>query len=668
MKKVLSILSVLLFIVTFQACKSDDAVQAPAVDSKYYTTAQNDIVILKDDAIQYIQEKVETDSLIVFSNSAPDEVIPQVGTKIFIPVSEKTPYGFLGKVTSVEKANPIKVFTEALPLEEAFESLSVDTTLNIMDKIEGVYDADGNEVEYEIIDSTLTDASTSSQAKGTATRAYLYGRNGIIKFPIAIAEKETGKENFSNELNGEILIELNDFDFDIDVVNNEIKYIDFKVNPTMKISLKDEMTIETPKEKDHSKLLGVVNIAPITIPTPIPFLPVILRPKLYVYAVWGYKGEITASLGLQYQCSAKAEMHYRNGNWDNLFHGNGYKNENPWTVSEFNVEGELFAGLKLGALVGLYSATTGIGLDIIPKGCLSAEAKLSTDNLLDINPQVEVAAKIEGDLYLTAPLSFFKHNLEHTPIFNPEYVLWSEKMYLLPQFNEFTAIGSSSSGEISYQIDSHYFLSLLGVKTGAKVYESDKKTEFNTYYTSPTNTDNKGNKYYNLDVTGLSAGKTYYASPVCSWLRFTWPMSKKYEFTTEASYRIYWRCEGREDIWNIDFNVNSSTTSLNMPFEAATYNNGKTKRLLQATYDPQTGLLTGTVETNFYDNPDDRRIDGFSADLKLDDTGYMTNTKVLDNGACYTQIRFVKLGTAGMPKAMKKISKGTDECGLGEHL
>lgn len=206
------------------------------------------------------------------------------------------------------------------------------------------------------------------------------------------------------------------------------------------------------------------------------------------------------------------------------------------------------------------------------------------------------------------------------------------------------------------------------MKTGARVYQSDKKTIVGTYFTDKTTTDNKGINYFNVNIDGLKPGATYYAAPICSWLGFTWPSSNKKKFITEAGYRIFWRCEGREDIWNLDFTVNSSTTSLNMPFEAATYNDEWTKRLLVAEYDPSTGILTGTVETSFYNNPYDRRIDGFTANLNLDDTGYMTNSKVLDNGGCYTQIRFVKLNSDGSAKAMRKIDKGVDECGLGERL
>lgn len=651
MKKVFSFLIVFVAIVMANSCNSSDDIQIDAGNNSNYYTQTNAVNVLKEEAQQFIAESPTNDSLLVFSSSTPDEALPRVGTIIYVPITEKTPYGFLGKVTAIERGNVIMVKTESVPLEEAFDNLSVDTVMNLMDNVESVLDEDGNSIRYEIIDSTLTDFGNAQ------TRAGGYWQGGIIKFPFTIGKREDG-----HELIGTLYAELKNFDFNVDIVNNELRYIDVKTDPTVKISLTDKINIKRGVER--SKLIGTVNCAPITIPTPI--VPIILRPKLYLYLVYGAKGEITASMSLQYQKSFEAEMYWRNGNWDKKLLCKDLKNENPWTVVEFDVNGDLYVGSKMGLLIGLYSATTGIGINVTPKISLGAEAKLSTENLLDINPQVELAAKWSGELYFTA--SLFKRPIAHYSFSSPEYVAWSEKLYLFPQFGDFEAIGASTSGEVSYNTDSHYFLAALGVKTGARVYQSDKKTIVGTYFTDKTTTDNKGINYFNVNIDGLKPGATYYAAPICSWLGFTWPSSNKKKFITEAGYRIFWRCEGREDIWNLDFTVNSSTTSLNMPFEAATYNDEWTKRLLVAEYDPSTGILTGTVETSFYNNPYDRRIDGFTANLNLDDTGYMTNSKVLDNGGCYTQIRFVKLNSDGSAKAMRKIDKGVDECGLGERL
>jgi len=115
--------------VIFNSCKESEDIAVNANDSKYYNTANN-LSILKEDALDYIENAVTNDSLIVFSSQTPDEVIPKVGSHIYIPVSDKTPYGMLVKVLSVNKGTNTSVQTEALPLEEAFEYLSIDPSVS----------------------------------------------------------------------------------------------------------------------------------------------------------------------------------------------------------------------------------------------------------------------------------------------------------------------------------------------------------------------------------------------------------------------------------------------------------------------------------------------------------------------------------------------------------
>ena len=650
MKKALSILGLLFLVVAFQACKSDDELQTSVVNNNYYTTA-NGITVLKEEAQLFIVESPTNDSLLVFSSSTPDEALPNVGTIIYVPITEKTPYGFLGKVTAIEKGNEIMVKTESVPLEEAFDNLSVDTVINLMDKVESVLDEDGNPIQYEMIDSTLTE---SGDAK---TRAGGYWQGGVIKFPFTIGKREDG-----HELIGALYAELTNFDFNVDIVNNELRYIDVKADPTVKISLTDRIKIK--KREEKSKLIGTVNCAPITIPTPI-IVPIILRPKLYLYLVYGATGEITASLSLQYQKSFETEIHWRNGTWDKKLLCNDLKNENPWTVTEFDVNGELYIGSKMGLLVGLYSATTGIGITVTPKISLGAEAKLSTENLLDINPQVELAAKWSGDLYFTA--SLFNRPIAHYSFSSPEYVAWSEKLYLFPQFGDFEAIGASTSGEVSYNTDSHYFLAALGVKTGARVYESDKKTIVGTYFTDKTSTDNKGINYFNVNVDGLNPGATYYAAPVCSWLGYTWPSSSKKEFTTEASYHLGFRCASQSyDVISFNFSLNNTTGNvIDYTTEATDYSGEPMRVHITAQYNASTQTLDGIFDFYFYNDPGQQRKDGFSVSLATDDSGYVDCSKVVDNGGCYAALRIHKQSSRAATAKRYNKPLYEDDCNIG---
>lgn len=441
-----------------------------------------------------------------------------------------------------------------------------------------------------------------------------------------------------------------------------LNYVNLDATPYIKIGLQSKVT--TGSKLELSDRIGQLRFR-ITIPTPIG-VPIIIPITTYIYGTCGIKGELSATLGLQYEYDCNCVASFKNGQWSSKATHGGFDNKSPWTVGEFDVKGEIYSGAKIGLLVGLYSATTGIGFNVTPNFSIGAEAKLSSKDLLKTNPQVNLTLKVGGDIYCVAEL--FGKKLGKYSLQFPDYILWSETTYLLPKIDNFTAIGSSSSAEISWQHDAFFFLSILGVKTGTTIFDSDGETEVKSYKPSPSSSSNFYTNVYNVDATGLTAGKTYYAAPFAYWNDFKW-YGDMTEFSTEAGYKVMWRCEGREDIWSIDINVNSNTTLLNLPFEAATYNDGWTKRLLVATYNPSTGILTGTVETDFYNNPRERRIDGFSANLNLDDTGYMTNTKVLDNGACYTQIRFVKMNNSnGVRTKVRKLPLGYDDCGLGEYL
>lgn len=223
MKKVFSFLIVFVAIVMANSCNSSDDIQIDAGNNSNYYTQTNAVNVLKEEAQQFIAESPTNDSLLVFSSSTPDEALPRVGTIIYVPITEKTPYGFLGKVTAIERGNVIMVKTESVPLEEAFDNLSVDTVMNLMDNVESVLDEDGNSIRYEIIDSTLTDFGNAQ------TRAGGYWQGGIIKFPFTIGKREDG-----HELIGTLYAELKNFDFNVDIVNNELRYIDVKTDPTVK--------------------------------------------------------------------------------------------------------------------------------------------------------------------------------------------------------------------------------------------------------------------------------------------------------------------------------------------------------------------------------------------------------------------------------------------------
>lgn len=642
------------------ACKSDENIPSEPVNNKYYAAAGN-VSVLSEDATQYLEGSLDDGSALVFNANTPDEALPKVGQIIVIPISENTPYGFLGKVTKVEKGETIKVLTEDVSLEEAFESLSIDTEFDLSESFEGVFDEDGNPIEYEFVDSLFQEPDTLSSSipqKATRTGDF-YLENNIVSFPVKLFKDKVNK-NTGIVVTGTAYVGFKKAKLDIDCQDHKMKYVNFEASPVAGLKLNSKVTVKA--EAKVSERIGQLRFRPkFIVPVgPVP-VPVIVPITLYLYGEFGVKGEATASLTFKSEWNPTWKVELKNDEWVTPQDKDGnLQKKSPWgVVGEFGVNGEIYSKAKFGVLVGLYSATSGIGVNFCPTYSVSVNAKLSSD-LLKINPKVEQELALNSDVYCVAKV--FGKQLAKLELDFPKFVLWSEKMYLLPQYENFEAHGSSTSGEISYQIDQHYFLEGLGVKAGTSVFESDQTTLFKSFYPSPTSTNNKGYKFYNVSVNGLKGGATYYASPLVE-LPFEIPLvgnklyGDKKEFSTEASYKFDFRCESQTyDIISFMFSLNdTNTNSFTVNAEGQDYNDGPYfNAIVKGSLNKSTNTIDGTVEMNFIGHPDQRRIDAFS--IPLDYNGYVNTSKVLDNGACYTAIRITNTSDrSNMSKSYKGV-------------
>ncbi|MDR2809865.1 MAG: hypothetical protein LBB84_04820 [Tannerellaceae bacterium] len=650
-----AIFACLFVALSFYACKDDgnDDVDKPTNgnDSEYYTESGT-VSTLKEDAIQYIDETVTEGSTLLFGSHTPKDVLPKIGTTILVPMSEKTPYGFLGKVTSVEEeGGQIKVNTEMVALDEAFPNLSVDTTFNFLDIIDGVYDEDGNPVDYEIV------TKDEAQTRAGGTLEIEKGENGgpaLLKIPI----KSEKLGDFT--VGGSLDIGFGDVKLDIDNKDG-LKYLNFSISPYVTTQVKLETKVkETSFKPIRSKRYRITGRL---MPVPALIIPV----TFYGNFICGVKGEISASLTLQYANRTNCYVRYNNEQWASDCVPVSQSENDPWNVEEFDFKGELYGGVELGVLVGLYTATSGIGVNAIPKISLSAEAKLESLDPFHVNPKVSFSGQLESSIYCIAEL--FGKKLGKWELVLPEVTFFTKSMYLLPEFTgDFLATGSgSSSGEVSYQIDSYYFLKALGVKTGTTVFESNKTTELQTLYPAQSSVDKNGIRYYNAEVNGLNAGKTYYAAPVISWLNFKWT-GEKHEFLTEGSYTFAMRCINQSyDVNSFNFSLNNVTgNNLDVTIEASDYGDGGLMRMrIVGQYNPDSGILSGQIGYFFYSDPSQQRIDAFSVSLANNDSGYVTMGKVIDNGGCTAAVRIYQ--TQNLRSAHKLYNKAIveEDCNVG---
>ena len=519
MKKLSFLLLAVIFVSVsvFNSCKPDpDDGQNPEFQ-------MNDgINIYSEDVIHYMGDVFLGDSLIFFDASMPEELMPKVNEHIFIPVSDKTPYGVLANVKTVRKTDKIIVEIEPMSLDEAFEFLTIDESTPITTELEGVFDIDGNPMEFEVVDTTEIDLNDTivNPMNNRGFTLFEFDEN-CIKIPVKIAKTESGNDKI--EVSGIAYIGFHNFKFEIDNADG-LKYLNLNATPYVKLGVQNKMATENVLE--ISQRVGQIHFK-ITVPTPAG-IPIIFPVTLYVNAGFGIRGELSATLGLQYEYNCNCVAKFDNGQWiRNVTHGGTDKS--PWVVSEFDVKGEIYSGFKLGLLVGLYSATSGIGFNLEPKLSLATQAQLSSEDLLKTNPNVDLSLKAGSELYCIAKL--FGKKLPKLSVQFPDFTLWSQKMYLLPNITEFTAEGDKTSADISWKHDIIYFLSAIGLKTGTAVFESNGITEIASYKPSPSGNDVES-YYYDVTATGLSTGETYYAAPFAYWNDYVW-YGEMEEFTTE---------------------------------------------------------------------------------------------------------------------------------------
>lgn len=75
----------------FNSCKPKD----PDDEQKPEFSMSDDINIYSEDIIQYVSDDSVFDSLLFFEAGLPNELLPKKNEYIYIPETEKTPYGVL---------------------------------------------------------------------------------------------------------------------------------------------------------------------------------------------------------------------------------------------------------------------------------------------------------------------------------------------------------------------------------------------------------------------------------------------------------------------------------------------------------------------------------------------------------------------------------------------
>ena len=112
--------------------------------------------VFNENITQYFTEV--TGSYIRVSSDIPDSRLPEEGAVIVCLATENTPYGYLGRIMSIEETTDGYVWhTGPAALTDAFESLHMDESIDAMAQVEEMVDEDGKRYDFEIVDNSIWD-------------------------------------------------------------------------------------------------------------------------------------------------------------------------------------------------------------------------------------------------------------------------------------------------------------------------------------------------------------------------------------------------------------------------------------------------------------------------------------------------------------------------------
>lgn len=359
-------------------------------------------VQLTQDLVNQVSETVKSSDL-TLSSSVKESELPEVGQILLVSeVSEKFPNGFLGRVTKVSKENGgYKVSTESVPLDVAFEELSVDQTIDLI-------------------------------PEGVDTRALTADEDGFYWVEMELKGGEIAKGTCAVGCKLQCIIDINN------------KVHKPMASFTLISRLKANAALEIKGEGDKD----ILDIPLISVPLKIvPVNPVgaaitiTMQPTLDLKFLVSAHGEFSLNANSEFYKEVVSGLVYQDGAWKAGSHEqkngtNGFELKQ----AEMKVDGTLFEGLQMGVSLKFFNAGVANASFGVRAG-LGQEAHFSCDMLgqnfydqfkdsylqsyLEIGVQGEAAVPILGDGASWGPEDL----IEPVRLMKKDY-------YLFPSFND----------------------------------------------------------------------------------------------------------------------------------------------------------------------------------------------------------------------------------------
>ena len=462
------------------------------------------------------------DGKIVLSASAPAESVPEVGTVIICPITEKTPAGLLVKVVSVkEDTSGYILTTEPVSLAEAFDELHVDKVMDISPYLLHGIDKDGNITEPDIMDEDEWDAimpeEGDPESKASVSKEFT---------PVSLPFED-------GEFKGRLYMKLA-VNARIDISRTmKVNSFEFNVTKTTGVGGGWDINKEGEWEKTYFEKELVFR------PIPIPNTPLALVPKLY--AEVGAKAEgaakFKADVNLIFERQTYTASSALGGTPVYTCSNDPEMNEECFQFHHLTFDGKFALSVAAGGKICLYDeAVLAVGGELRGEAVFSASAGVSMEDkdMLLQNPEVALNLGLSASVYAESALfKLIPDNDEGRLSKDFELPVASLEMHALPAYSDLEHSSSKSNKSISGKFEK--FSMIICEEKGFALFEEGDDTPLQHISISENGSD--GTKAIELPK---EEGSASFSVPDSDKMYETRPYAK--------AYGIYFYGEG-ESIW-----------------------------------------------------------------------------------------------------------------------
>jgi hypothetical protein len=534
----------------------------PQFEGVEYKLAPNTIALTKNQ-LDNIIENDTINKTLTYKENTPQEEILTVGQKFFVYTPDpQFPNGLLAKAVKVaDKGNQKVVTYEYIELGDAFKTLHVDAkNIDLSDAVYKVVDANGKEIGFT---KSTRGALPAGSIALSIPEIALYNADETLGGKFNLKDTMTWKElkiDFEDYT-------LTNFNFDMD---NKIE-IGIGMEANIKAATEDEEN----RKKICSFYLNSITIGPV-----------VLTPRIDVWALIGAEGKITFSAGVKYAPIVNTTLNYHGGEWTADIKSGGQNDDqkSPFTFNgSVDLSGDVYGGTSLEPNISIYykafefvfEGSAKLHLKGVVNFDLSAYQDEKSwysafkDSKASVNLGLEGAAKVKT---LSKQLAKVTATLVDVPLY---------ERYIVPQIAGKIAValksGSSTDYSASFSVTNNL---LFATEVGTKIFKKETTGGYN--YQKPVQILAMGNhtnlppkakeQVYTTDITNLQEATTYLAAPYFKIFGIDYTFENyATEFTTakklryEAEFRailmdIYNTCSNKDFLANHNWGSNKTIT------------------------------------------------------------------------------------------------------------